>query len=297
VTPKGALLVVLLASGCAATRLHGPPGLSYVTVPTASLPSPARCLVLEPPSYARSPGRRYPVLVFLHDGYGDVHTLERRGVAADLAARMADGRLPEFLVVAPGARGSWFSNSADGKRRWEEFLTGDLLRAMETRYRVVPGRKGRAITGISMGGFGAVKIAMKHPDLFGNVSSLSGALIPIRLSDLRRYGWVTRLTLKRVFGRHPDPRTLAANDVWDILQNARFETPPFTAHLRAGTEDFYGLDGVAAQFATFLNEHGIPTDVVLEPGGHDWDYWRRAFIAICEWHAKRFSYDEKSSQR
>lgn len=276
--------------------MPGPPGVSYVSVPTASLPSPARCLVLEPPSYARSPGRRYPVLFFLHDGYGNVRTLERRGLAADLAARMADGRLPEFLVVAPGAPGSWFSDSADGKRRWEEFLTGDLLREIERRYRVVPGREGRAITGISMGGFGAVKIAMKHPDLFGSVSSLSGALIPIRVSDLRRYGWITRFTLKRVFGRHPDPRTLAANDVWEILQNTRFETPPFTAHLRAGTEDFYGLDGVAAQFASFLNEHGIPTDVVLEPGGHGWDYWRRAFIPICEWHAKRFSYDEKRAQ-
>ena len=295
--PKGALLVVLLASGCAATRMPGPPGVSYVSVPTASLPSPARCLVLEPPSYARSPGRRYPVLFFLHDGYGNVRTLERRGLAADLAARMADGRLPEFFVVAPGAPGSWFSDSADGKRRWEEFLTGDLLRDVERRYRIVPGREGRAITGISMGGFGAMKIAMKHPNLFGSVSSLSGALIPIRVSDLRRYGWITRLTLKRVFGRHPDPRTLAANDVWDILQNARFETPPFTAHLRAGTEDFYGLDGVAAQFATLLNEHGIPTDVVLEPGGHDWNYWRRGLIAICEWHAKRFSYDEKRAQR
>ena len=299
-TPKGALLVVLLAVGCtatSATRMPGPPGLSYVTVPTASLPAPPKCLVLEPPSYARSPQRRYPVLLFLHDGYGDVRTLERRGVAADLAARMADGRLPEFLVVAPGARGSWFSDSADGKRRWEEFLTGDLLRDVERRYRVVPGKSGRAITGISMGGFGAVKIAMKHPDLFGSVSSLSGALIPIRISDLPRYGWVTRLTLKRVFGRHPDPRTLAANDVWDILEETRFASPPFTAHLRAGTEDFYGLDGVAAQFGSFLNEHGIPTDVVLEPGGHDWDYWRRGLLAIAEWHAKRFSYDEKRSQR
>ncbi len=296
-TRKGALLVVLLASGCAGTRMPGPPGLSYVTVPTASLPAPPRCLVLEPPSYARSPQRRYPVLLFLHDGYGDVRTLERRGVAADLAARMADGRLPEFLVVAPGARGSWFSDSADGKRRWEEFLTGDLLRDVERRYRVVPGKSGRAITGISMGGFGAVKIAMKHPDLFGSVSSLSGALIPIRLSDLPRYGWVTRLTLKRVFGRHPDPRTLAANDVWDILEETRFASPPFAAHLRAGTEDFYGLDGVAAQFGSFLNEHGIPTDVVLEPGGHDWEYWRRGLLAIAEWHSKRFSYDEKRSQR
>jgi S-formylglutathione hydrolase FrmB len=292
--PKGALAAVLLASACVTAR---PPtaGLSYVSISSASLPSPARCLVLLPPSYDRSPARRYPVLVFLHDGYGNVRTLERRGVAADFAARMADGRLPEFLVVAPGARGSWFSDSADGKRRWEEFLTGDLLREIEKRYRVVPGREGRGITGISMGGYGAVKIALKHPDLFASVSSLSGALIPIHESDLPRYGWVARLTLKRVFGKHPDPRALAANDVWDLLHATRFSTPPFAAHLRAGSEDFYGLDGVAAQYGTLMNEHGIPTEVVLEPGGHEWEYWRRALVAIAEWHAKRFSYDAKRS--
>jgi S-formylglutathione hydrolase FrmB len=267
--------------------------MSYATFSTATLPSPARCLVLEPPSYRTAPGRRYPLLVFLHDGYGNVRTLDRRGVAADLFARMADGRLPEFLVVAPGAPGSWFSDSADGRRRWEEFLTGDLIRQIELRYRVLPGAASRGLTGISMGGFGAVKIALKHPGLYGSVSTLSGALIPISLEDLRRYGWVTRLTLKRVFGRHPDPKTLSANDVWDLLHDARFDRPPFVAYLRAGTDDFYGLDGVAAQYGTYMNEHGIPTEVVLEPGGHDWNYWRRALVAIAEWHAKRFSYDRK----
>ncbi|MDQ5858318.1 MAG: alpha/beta hydrolase-fold protein [Acidobacteriota bacterium] len=287
------LAVALAVPGCVATRL---PGLSYSDVPTPSLPSAARCLVLEPPSYARSPRRRYPVLVFLHDGYGDVRTLERRGVAADLSARMSDRRLPEFLVVAPGASGSWFSDSRDGKRRWEEFLTGDFLRELETRYRILPGRTGRAITGISMGGFGAVKIALKHPGLFGAVSALSGALIPIQWEDLERYGWITRLTLKRVFGSRPDANTLAANDVWEILRDARFERPPFDAHLRAGTEDFYGLDRVAAQFGTYMNEHGIPTEVVLEPGDHDWRYWRRGLVAIAEWHAKRFSYDAGGAQ-
>lgn len=289
-TAKGAVLAVLLASGCASARV---PGLSYVNLPTASLPEPAPCLVLEPPSYRSDPARRYPVLVFLHDGYGNVRTLERRGVAAELAARMSDGRMPEFLVVAPGAAGSWFSDSADGRRRWEEFLTGDFLRQIEARYRVVPGASGRGVTGISMGGFGAVKIALKHPNLYGAVSSLSGALIPIGLDDIRRYGWVARRTLKRVFGRHPDPKTLSANDVWDLLHEARFARPPFVAHLRAGTEDFYGLDGVAAQYGTYLNEHGIPTEIVLEPGGHDWDYWSRALVPIAEWHAKRFSYDPK----
>jgi len=44
-----------------------------------------------------------------------------------------------------------------------------------------------------------------------------------------------------------------------------------------------------------MNEHGIPTEVVLEPGGHEWEYWRRALVAIAEWHAKRFSYDAKRS--
>ncbi|HEX9286476.1 MAG TPA: hypothetical protein VF999_04325, partial [Thermoanaerobaculia bacterium] len=123
-TAKGAFLAVLFVSACATAAA---PAVSYVRVPTASLPSPARYLVFEPPSYARSPSRRYPVLVFLHDGYGNVRTLEHRGVTAELAARMSDGRLPEFLVVAPGAPGSWFSDSFDRKRRWEEFLTGDLI--------------------------------------------------------------------------------------------------------------------------------------------------------------------------
>jgi S-formylglutathione hydrolase FrmB len=267
--------------------------MSYQTFSTSALPSPARCLFLEPPSYRSAPGRRYPLLVFLHDGYGNVRSLQRRGVAADLFARMADGRLPEFLVVAPGAPGSWFSDSADGRRRWEEFLTGDLIRQIESRYRVLPGAASRGLTGISMGGFGAVKIALKHPELYGSVSALSGALIPIGVDDIRRYGWITRLTLRRVFGRHPDPKTLSANDVWDLLRDKRFDRPPFVAHLRAGTEDFYGLDRVAAQYGAYMNEHGIPTEVVLEPGGHEWSYWRRALVPIAEWHAKRFSYDPK----
>ncbi len=282
------LLIALAASGCATARV---PGLSYADVPTSALPSPARCLVLEPPSYASSPARRYPVLVFLHDGYGDVRTLERRGVAAELARRMADGRLAEFLVVAPGAPGSWFSDSFDRKRRWEEFLTGDLLRSIESRYRTQPGQAARGISGISMGGYGAVKIALKHPDVFGAVSSVSGALVPIGWEDLQRYGWITRFTLKRVFGSRRDANSLAANDVWDLLHETWFQRPPFFAHLRAGTEDFYGLDRVATQFGSYMNEHGVPTEIVLEPGGHDWQYWRRALVAICEWHAKRFPYD------
>jgi S-formylglutathione hydrolase FrmB len=142
-----------------------------------------------------------------------------------------------------------------------------------------------------MGGYGAFKLALKHPDLFGAVSSLSGALIPIDWDALERYNAFARWTLKRVFGSRRDDNALAANDIWVILRGLHFDEPPFAAQLRAGTEDVYGLNGVAAQFGSFLTERGVPASVVLEPGGHDWSYWRRAILTLVQWHGQQFSYD------
>jgi S-formylglutathione hydrolase FrmB len=280
-------VAILVAASCASA----PPGARWETVSTHSMPKPVHVLVVTPPSYARELGRRYPVLYFLHDGYGDGLTLARRGVAVDALERMRDGRLPEFLIVAPDGSGSWFSDSYDGSRRFEEFLTADLPHWVEGHYRVLPGREARGITGISMGGYGAVKTALKHPEMFGTVSALSGALIPFGWKDLERYSFVARYTLKRVFGSSEDRNTLDANDVWTILFGLQFAQPPFSVHLRAGTEDVYGLDGVAAQYGNLLNEHGVPTTILLEPGGHDWVYWRRGMREILRWHGERFAYD------
>lgn len=281
-----------LASGFACVTITTR-GVSLKRSPTAALPKPAEYLLVKPPSWDAEPGRRYPVLYFLHDGYGDVRTLERRGVARDLVARMREGRLPEMLLVAPGAPGSWFSDSVDGARRYETFIAGDLVRKIEATGRVVPGPGGRGITGISMGGYGAYKIALKRPGFYGSVSALSGALIPFGVDDLPRYTTFARWTITRVFGRPDQRNTLAENDVWEIVFRSRFETPPFASHLRAGTEDAYRLDRVAAQFGMNLNAHGIPTTVVLEPGRHDWSYWGRAMVAIAEWHAAHFAYDSR----
>jgi len=286
------VVLVLVAAAAATARTSVPgPNVRVEKIATAALPKPVEVLVVAPPSYASSPGRRYPVLYFLHDGYGDGRTLARRGIAAQVLARMADGRLPEFLIVAPDAPGSWFSDSHDGKRRYEEFLTGELPRAIQERYRVLPGKRARGITGISMGGYGAVKTALKHPGLYASVSSLSGALIPFGWDELERYSFVARYTLKSVFGKSRQDNTLDANDAWHILWGLCFEAPPFEVELRAGTEDVYGLDGVAAQYGMQLNDSGVPTTVILEPGGHDWSYWKRAMLDILAWHGARFEYD------
>ena len=208
-------------------RVVARPGLSIESVATRSLPEPAKVLVLLPPSYDRDTTRRYPVLYFLHDGWGNERTLESNGVAAKLHLLMSEGRLPEFLLVAPGAPGSWFSDSHDGVHRYEEFLTRDLIDEVERRYRVRAEKSARGITGISMGGYGSFKIALKHPDIYGAVSSLSGALIPIEWDDLARYNSFARWTLRRVFGSSRQDNSLAANDVWEILRGLHFDRPPF----------------------------------------------------------------------
>lgn len=280
-------MAALAASRCATSV---PSGATVERLSAPTVPGAVPYLVLTPPSYDASPRRRYPVLYFLHDGWGTHRTLARRGIAAELRARMADGRLPEFLVVAPGGRGTWFSDSHDGKVRYEQFLVSDLRREIESRYRVIAARGGRGVTGISMGGFGAVKLGLRHPDLFGAVSSLSGPLMPIGWDDLERYGSRTRRLLTRVFGDAPDDNSLAANDVWEIARAPRTAPPP-AIQLRGGTEDAYGLGRVATQFSAYLAEHDVPATVVLEPGGHRWSYWRDALLAACAWHATMFAYD------
>jgi S-formylglutathione hydrolase FrmB len=279
-----------LAGFLSCVSLHTP-GVTLERLQTSALPSEAEYLLVKPPSWESHPSRRFPVLYFLHDGYGDVLTLERRGVADDLTREMREGRLPEMIVVAPGAPGSWFADAADGGKRYETFILGELLPAIEATGRVVPGREGRGVTGISMGGDAAFRMALKRPELFGSVSAVSGALIPFGADDLVRYNAFARWTITRVFG-HPEGRnTLAQNDVWQLLFNRRFEKPPFAAHLRAGTEDDYRLDQVAAQYGSTLIEHGVPATIVLEPGRHDWSYWRHAMLSIARWHALQFAYD------
>ena len=229
------------------------------------------------------------MLYFLHDAYGDDRVLLKNGVIARLDAAMRAGTLGEFVLVCPEGDGGWFSNSHDGRRRYEDWITGDLPREIESAYRVRTDPGSRGITGISMGGYGAVKLALRHPESYGAVSGLSAAVIPMQWDDVEKVFFIARWQIHRVFGRSRDDNSLAENDVWRIVDARVKWTVPFDVFLLAGTEDKYGLDHVAVQYADFLNRHGIRTTARLEPGIHDWPYWSRAMLEIARWHAARFA--------
>src|SRR5580693_9875933 len=126
---------------------------------------------------AQNPPRRYPVLYFLH-GLGDnERTLFNSGGWTLLDDLRNQHKMGDFLIAAPEGKRSFFINSADGSFLYSDFFLQEFLPHMEHSYRLRPGRAARAISGISMGGYGALRFAFAHPELFSAVSAQSAALI------------------------------------------------------------------------------------------------------------------------
>src|SRR5580693_3000802 len=133
--------------------------------------------VLLPPSYDLEKTRRYPILYLLHGlGDNDQFLIHSGGMnlIEDLWEQHALG---EFLIVTPAAGASFYINSRDGQRRYEDFFLQELMPGVEKRYRAQATRGSRGIGGISMGGYGALHIAFRHPQLFSAVAALSAALV------------------------------------------------------------------------------------------------------------------------
>lgn len=140
-------------------------------------------IVYLPPSYATSPGRRYPVLYALH-GYSisnEKWTTEIR-TPQTVEGAFATGT-PEMIVVLPNAQtkhnGSMYSNSAT-TGNWEDYIAHDLVAYIDAHYRTIPNRLSRGIAGHSMGGYGTVRIAMRHPDVYSAFYAMSPCCMSAR---------------------------------------------------------------------------------------------------------------------
>ena len=112
---------------------------------------------------------------------------------------------------------------------------------------------------------------------------------------VNRVFFLARRQLHKVFGESETDNTLAENDIWRIVQGWSRGPVPFDVLLVGGEEDKYRLDRVALQYAELLNRHGIRAVARVEPGIHDWPYWRVSFLEICRWHAQRFETGAKSA--
>ena len=252
--------------------------------------------VLLPDDYDTSE-KRYPVLYLLH-GFSQNYTVwPMLGVPEAMAGK-------DLIVVMPDAGNSWYINwsiSEEGQiNNWEDFIIYDLIPTVDSVYRTIPRRQGRAINGLSMGGYGALTLGLLHFDMFCSIGSQSGALdyarnararigsgvepkpmdIDIPISPLDQdvpeviaiEGFTTQAE------RYPKgvPLTTVEEcnyyDPFDLVLRIPVAKLPHI-YLDCGTED--GLIKGSREFATLLMENDIPFTFAQSPGEHRPSYWSR----------------------
>jgi putative tributyrin esterase len=239
--------------------------------------------VILPAGYELS-GKRFPVLYLLHGLFGNCDNwLEFTDILSYVENH-------DLIVVAPDCGDSWYTDSETvGNEKLESYLIAELIPRIESQFRVITKRKGRAIAGISMGGYGAFKFALKRPDGFIFAASCSGAFNAPRMTrencrdDWREYGE----SISRVFGAEGS-RTRIENDLERIISSVPDEQikdlPYF--YLDCGNkDDFLQTNREVAQI---LKNRGFHFDYREHSGDHEWDYWNKRLEYILEVAEKAF---------
>jgi len=286
----GFLLLLVLPASRAATPQRPAGGGECRTVQSRILNRSIAYCVLLPPSYATEPTRRYPVLYFLH-GLGDNEQMFLRSGGLDLLEDLRGNRqIGEFLVVTPAGDTSFYINSHDNRVRYEDFFLQEFMPSIEQRYRVRPGRTYRGIAGISMGGYGALRLAFAHPALFGSVSAHSAALMErlpaISVQDSP--GVAPLLLLGNVFGSPPDPAFWERNNPIALARTA--DLHGLKIYFDCGAQDDYGFDAGARALDRTLASRGVPHEFHLDPGGHDWSYFAAHLPASFRFESRAFGF-------
>ena len=224
-----------------------------------------------PPSYDGSGDRKYPVVYALHGLFEGSGFWERRGLAPILAGLRASGSVPEFLVVAVDGGNSFFANAPGG--RYEDLVTKDLVAHVGAAYRVVPGRKGRALLGISMGGYAALHIAFEQPGLVSAVATHSAMLLERIPSADQGAGRWHMAAFNKVFGDPIDAALWAENDPIAWARKVDPKSAP-ALYVDCGAEDRYGLASGHRELHRILDERGVAHTFELPPGDHGYEFVR-----------------------
>jgi putative tributyrin esterase len=224
--------------------------------------------VILPDDYDTSRTTRYPVLYLLHGLTGHYSDWVSRTNIADYASAY------RIIVVTPEGNDGWYTDSESvATDKYESYILKELIPDVQQRYRTIEARYGRAIAGLSMGGYGALKFGLKTPSTFVFAGSMSGAVGVVRLTekDAGADRWATSMKL---FGP-VDSETRKANDLFQIINQmspSRISALPFF-YFDCGTEDSALIFPYNRELAQLMSEKKIPHEYRELPGDHSWAYW------------------------
>ena len=234
-----------------------------------------------PPDYATST-RRYPVVYLLH-GFTDNESgwiqFGEVNLAADRA--IAEREIPPLIIVMPDGGVTWYINDYQNKVRYEDMFVQELIPHIDATFRTRPDREFRGLSGLSMGGWGTLTFAMRHPDLFSACAAFSaGGWTDDELVAMNEKAY--EMVLGPVFGpklagrdrltphfRKYSPLELAKTQPEAALKRVRY-------YIDCGDDDF--LIGANCALHLVLRERKIPHEFRVRDGGHTWSYWRTGIV-------------------
>ena len=215
--------------------------------------------VFLPDNYHKA--EKLPVVYLLHGYSGSNKDWDEMGQAGPLADKHN-----VILVLPDGGYDSWYWDSPiNPKHKYETFVSSEVVSYIDSHYKTIADRSGRAITGLSMGGHGALYLAIRHQDLFGAAGSTSGGV------DIRPFpkNWNMRKWIGTI---EENPQYWEQYTVTNMVDKLK------PNHLKliidCGTEDFFYK--VNFELHEKLLAAKIPHDFYVRPGAHNWPYWRNS---------------------
>jgi len=218
-----------------------------------------KAVVIRPDQYNKMSA--LPVVYLLHGSSGNyTNWVKRVGSIKDFADQYS------MMIVCPDGMNSWYWDSpVNSDIRYETYISSELIKWIDSHYKTIREAKGRAITGLSMGGYGALYLAIRHQDVFGAAGSMSGCV------DIRPFS--NSWNMPDLLGSYADfPERWESRSVINMLHLVKPDA--FTLLIDCGTKDlFYSVNKTLHEQLLYRN---IPHDYIERPGGHNWDYWENA---------------------
>jgi len=244
-----------------------------------------------PADYATSQ-RSYPVVYLLH-GYSDNETgWIQFGEANRIADKgIAEGKIPPSIIVMPDGKLTWYCNSYDRKILWEEIFVNELMPFVEKEYRIRSSKEYRAIAGLSMGGYGALKLSMRHTDLFSCCVALSSGTFTDD-EIIKKSGQEFEMYFAGLFGNKLEGEARLsdawkANNPLDLIHSVPLEKLKSVRYwIDCGDDDFL-FNGNSALHIE-MRKLGLPHEYRVRNGGHQWSYWRSGLETGLEYIGEGF---------
>ena len=262
---------------------------------SAILDRKIRASVYLPPSYnaAKRAGSRFPVVYLLH-GLGDNHRAWPRlgSIKPTLDDLIGSSKLRPIIVIMPDAASSWYVNDrrADGNGRIFDAFRSDLINAVDARYATAACRRGRAIGGLSMGGYGALLLGFARPNLYAAVVSLSGAVFAENLSEEPKRREFLASLFRGVHGSPIEDKRLAEWNIFDRLKSVVATAATPQVWLSAGDDDFFpSIVSGTVRVYQILQRAKIPAELRIDDATHHWSYWRRSVAPALTWASDKLS--------